>query len=182
MRILTRLALATSAAILGAGLAVANAERGSQEEAKALLDKAIAHVNEVGTDKAFADFSRTDGGYVDRDLYVYCLDMEGNAFADFTRNDGGFVDRDLYVYCADMQGNLLAHGANPTLVGKNLMQIADPDGHKPIKEQIEIIEANGEGTMDYRWPNPTTKKIEPKSSFFKKLNDGRWCGVGYYKG
>ena len=155
MRILTRLALAASAAILGAGLAGAGAERGSQEEAKALLDKAVVHANSVGDDKAFADF---------------------------TRADGGFVDRDLYVYCADMQGNLLAHGGNPTLVGKNLMETADPDGHKPVKEQIRLIEANGEGTMDYRWPNPTTKKIEAKSSFFKKLNDGRWCGVGYYKG
>ena len=152
MSMLIRVTVAISSLIVGAGIALA-AERGSQQEAKALLDKAIAHVNEVGTDKAFADFSRTDGGYVDRDLYVYCFDMEGKA---------------------------LAHGGNPALIGKNLMEMKDPDGVQPVKESIRILGGDNAGTLDFKWPNPISKKIEAKSAYISKAKSD-WCGVGYYK-
>jgi len=152
MSMLIRVTVAMSALVVGAGVALA-AERGSQEEAKALLDKAIAHVNDIGTDKAFADFSRADGGYVDRDLYVYCFDMEGKA---------------------------LAHGGNPALIGKNLMEMKDPDGVQPVKESIRILGATNAGTLDFKWPNPISKKIEAKSAYISKAKND-WCGVGYYK-
>jgi cytochrome c len=152
MSILMRVTVALSALTWGAGLALA-AERGSQEEAKALLDRAIAHVNEVGTEKAFADFSSTAGGYVDRDLYVYCLDMEGK---------------------------MLAHGNNPALIGKNLMEMKDPDGVQPVKESIRILASTNEGVLNFKWPNPISKKIEAKSAFISRVKSD-WCGVGYYK-
>ncbi len=152
MSMLMRMTIALSALTFGAGLALA-AERGSQEEAKALLDRAIAHVNEVGTEKAFADFSRADGGYVDRDLYVYCFDMEGKA---------------------------LAHGGNPALIGKNLMEMKDPDGVQPVKESIRILGSTETSTLDFKWPNPISKKIEAKSAYISKAK-ADWCGVGYYK-
>jgi cytochrome c len=152
MSMLVRITVATSALLLGAGLAFA-AERGSQEEAKALLDKAIGHVDNVGTEKAYADFSRADGGYVDRDLYVYCFDMEGKA---------------------------LAHGGNPALIGKNLMEMKDPDGVQPVKESIRILGGASDGVLDFKWPNPISKKIEAKSAFISKAKND-WCGVGYYK-
>jgi cytochrome c len=152
MSMLMRVTVTMSALVVSAGLVFA-AERGSQKEAKALLDKAISHVNEVGTEKAYTDFSRADGGYVDRDLYVYCFDMEGKA---------------------------LAHGGNPTLIGKNLMEMKDPDGVQPVKESIRILGANNDGTLDFKWPNPISKKIEAKSAFISKAKND-WCGVGYYK-
>ena len=147
-----RAIVTVSVAIMVAGTAFA-ADRASKEEAKALLDKAIAHADEVGIDKALGDFSR---------------------------RDGGFVDRDLYVYCADMQGNLLAHGDNPGLIGKNLMELKDSDGSQPVKEAIRILNDANEGTINLKWPNPITKKIEAKSVFISKVKDD-WCGVGYYK-
>src|SRR5579864_2172128 len=152
MSMLMRVTVALSALTVGAGLAVA-AERGSQDEAKALLDKAIAHVNEVGTEKAYADFSRPDGGFVDRDLYVYCLDMEGK---------------------------MLAHGNNAALIGKNLMEMKDPDGVQPVRESIRILGSSDQGALNFKWPNPISKKIEAKSAFISKVKND-WCGVGYYK-
>jgi len=148
---LIRATVAMSVALMCAGAAFAG-DRASKEEAKALLDKAVAHAKDVGTGKAFADFSR---------------------------RDGGFVDRDLYVYCADMQGNLLAHGDNPNLIGKNLMELKDPDGFQPVKEAIRILSGADAGTLNLKWPNPVTKKIEPKSVFLSKVKND-WCGVGYY--
>src|SRR5579883_939007 len=123
---------------MAAALAVAEEGRGTREEAKALLDRAVAHVNAIGTDKAFADFSGREGGFVERDLYVYCFDMEGKA---------------------------LAHGGNPGLIGKNLIDMKDPDGIQPVKESIRILQAAAEGTLDFKWPNPLSKKIEAKSAF-----------------
>jgi cytochrome c len=154
MSALSRTLAATALVIAVTGLAIAD-DHGSKDDAKALLDKAAAHVASAGAETAFADF---------------------------LKKDGGFVDRDLYVYCLDMQGNVLAHGGNPALIGKNLMEITDSDGTKPIKEQIRVVAADGHGSLDYKWPSPMSKKIEAKSSFFTKVADGKWCGVGYYRG
>jgi cytochrome c len=152
MTTLVRMAAAATLLAATATFAIA-ADRGSKEEAKALLDKAIAHVDAVGKDKAFADFSRRDGGFVDRDLYVYCLDMKGTN---------------------------LAHGANPALVGENMTNLLDADGVHVISDMIRVVQTSGEGWVDYKWPNPVTKKIEPKSALVRKAADD-WCGVGYYK-
>ena len=51
---------------------------GTGEEAKALLEKAIAEVraDEKG---ALAKFNKADGEYRDRDLYVFCFDASSGA-------------------------------------------------------------------------------------------------------
>jgi signal transduction histidine kinase len=152
MSILMRITVALSTLVMGAGIAFAG-ERGSQEEAKALLDKAIGHVNDVGTDRAYADFSRADGGFVDRDLYVFCVDMEGK---------------------------MLAHGNNAALIGRNVIEMRDPDGVQMVKASIRILSSSGAGTINFKWPNPISKKIEAKSAFIARVKSD-WCGVGYYK-
>ncbi|MGB5671145.1 MAG: histidine kinase, partial [Sedimenticolaceae bacterium] len=63
------------AAVL-AGSACAS-EMAAPEEAKAMSLKARAAVNEMGREKAFAAFADPNGGFRDRDLYVFCIDMEG---------------------------------------------------------------------------------------------------------
>lgn len=54
---------------------------GTAEEAKSMLDKAVAAIK---TDKA-------------------------NALAKFTKGEGGFKDRDLYPFCGGPDGNFTAH-------------------------------------------------------------------------
>ena len=49
------------------------------DEAKAMSENAQAAVNEMGRDKAFAAFSADDGGFKEKDLYVFCMDMDGVA-------------------------------------------------------------------------------------------------------
>jgi cytochrome c len=143
-----------AAVILTGSINLATAgDRATAEEAKALLDKAVAHAETVGTQQAYTDFSRPDGGFVDRDLYVYCIDMQGNA---------------------------LAHGANPAIVGKNILELKDSDGVQPVKEGIRIAQTTGQGTLDVKWPNPITKKIEQKAVYISKVKND-WCGVGYYR-
>jgi cytochrome c len=125
------------------------------DEAKAFAERAVAHIKDVGEEKAFADFSRPDGGYVDGELYMFC-------------------------YAPD--GTNKAHGGNPSFVGKNLLGVKDPDGVQVNAEIIKLGLAKGTGWVDFKWPNPVSKKVEGKSAYVIKVNDQTVCGSGYYKG
>lgn len=128
------------------------ADKGTADEATAMVKKAVAYVKANGKDKAFAEFSNQKGAFVDRDLYVMVYDMEGNN---------------------------KAHGSNPKLIGKNLLEIKDADGVFIVKGLIDTAKKGG-GWFDYKWPNATTKAVEPKSTYVEKVEDVL-IGVGIYK-
>lgn len=128
------------------------ADKGTADEAMAMVKKAVAYVKANGKDKAFAEFSNQKGAFVDRDLYVMVYDMEGNN---------------------------KAHGSNPKLIGKNLLEIKDADGVFIVKGLIDTAKKGG-GWFDYKWPNATTKAVEPKSTYVEKVEDVL-IGVGIYK-
>jgi cytochrome c len=129
------------------------AERGTSDEAVALVKKAIAYLKANGKDKAFAEFSNPSGQ---------------------------FKDRDLYIMVYDMSGNNKAHGANAKLIGKNLSEIKDADGKYIVKSFIEVAGSKGTGWVDYKWPNPVSSAVEPKSTYVEKYDD-ILLGCGIYK-
>jgi signal transduction histidine kinase len=129
------------------------ADKGTPAEAEALVKKAVAFIKANGKDKAFAEF--------------------GNP-------KGQFVDRDLYIFVYDMTGKCVAHGQNPKQVGKDLSELTDPDGKPFVKERIEIAKTKGHGWQDYKFSNPTNKKIEPKRAYVEKYED-LIVGSGAYK-
>ncbi|HZD90219.1 MAG TPA: cache domain-containing protein [Pseudolabrys sp.] len=92
-----------------------------------------------------------------------------------------FHDRDLYPFIYDLNGVCVAHGAKSVLVGKNLLDLKDPDGKYLIREMVKLAKGPGQGWVDYKWPNPITNKIEDKSSYVEKLGDKYFVGVGVYK-
>jgi len=145
-------ALAFSTAFLPVGASAA--ERGTAEEASALVKKGIAYLKANGPEKSYAAFN----------------DPQGQ-----------FVDRDLYLFVFDMSGKTMAHGANKKLLDKNLIDLKDADGKAFIKEFIDVANKKGQGWVDYKWPHPVTKAIEHKSSYVEKLNDNTFIGVGIYK-
>jgi cytochrome c len=146
---------AALAATLSLSLTAGSHAATTADQTIAFVDRAVAHIKEVGRDKAFADFSRADGGYVDGELYMFC-------------------------YAAD--GTNLAHGGNPAFVGKNLMDLKAPDGKLVTAEVIHTGLEKGAGWVDTRWPNPVTKKVEAKSMYAVKVDGNTVCGSGYYKG
>jgi signal transduction histidine kinase len=140
-----------------AGFACAGAmaqERGNRDEAKAMADAAVEHVKKVGPEQAWKDFT--------------------------TGKD--WKKKDLYVFAMDMKANMLAHGANDKLLGKNVIELKDANGKPMIAEMVKVASTSGAGWVDYDWPNPVTKKIEPKSTYTRKLAtfDGL-IGVGAYR-
>ncbi len=48
--------------------------RGTPDQAKAMLQKAVEHYNSVGRKQALADFTGRVAPFFDRDLYVACID------------------------------------------------------------------------------------------------------------
>ena len=101
-------------------------------------------------------------------------------FAAVTKRDPTFSDRDLYPFIYRLDGLNVAHGARPALVGKNLLNIKDPDGVPLIREMVEIANNQGSGWVNYKWPNPITNAIEDKTSYVEKMGD-YFVGVGVYR-
>jgi hypothetical protein len=87
------LTLGTFALLLfGAAERSQAAEFGTAEEAKAMLDKAVAAVKENKT-KAIASFNSSSGDFKDRDLYVLCADAsDGTITASPSSNGSNLKD------------------------------------------------------------------------------------------
>ncbi len=131
----------------------AQAGQGTAEEAMAMVKKAGAYMKANGKDKMIAEVNNLKGQ---------------------------FVDRDLYVTVYDMNMKNLAHGANPRMVGKDMIELRDVDGKSYIKERLELIKAKGKGWQDYKVVNPVSKLIEPKSMYVERFDD-LIIGCGIYK-
>ncbi len=101
-------------------------------------------------------------------------------YAAVTAKDARWVDRDLYLVVYGMDGVVKAHGANAKLVGNNMIDMLDIDGKPYIKERIDLAKSKGSFWQDYKFTNPTTKKIEPKSMYCEKTDDVVAC-AGIYK-
>jgi cache domain-containing protein len=137
--------------VLSTAASVAAAEFGTADEAKAMLDRAVAAVKEDET-KA--------------------LDM-------FNKGQGGFKDRDLYVFCANASdGIVTAHPYGNK--GKQLREIFGKKGY-PLGQEIMQNATEGTiKEVTYWWPRPGSDKPLQKTAFYTKVGD-QICGVGYYK-
>ena len=133
--------------------AFAAEDRGTADQAIAMVKKGIAAIKAQGKEKAFAEFSNP----ANKD----------------------FHDRDLYLIAYDMNAVNLAHGNNPRMVGKNLMELKAGNVYVG-KEMVAIIKSKGSGWVDYQWPNPVTKALENKSTYVEKVDDF-FIGCGIYK-
>ena len=100
--------------------------------------------------------------------------------SEINREGSRFVDRDLYLVVIDTEGNTLAHGSNKKLIGKNMLELRDPDGKFFIKEFIELAKSKETGWVDYKITDPITKNIERKSSYVAKY-ENLIVGCGIYK-
>lgn len=141
------------AVLLGVSCAVRAADPGTKDEATTMVKKAVAFFKASGKDKAFAEINN---------------------------KKGQFVDRDLYVVVYDMNGKCVAHGANHKLIGQDLLGAKDVDGVEYVKARVEMMKKSPTGWQDYKFRNPTTNQIEPKSMYLEKVDDLIF-GCGVYK-
>jgi cytochrome c len=98
-----------------------------------------------------------------------------------TAKDPDFVQGSLYVDLRDIHtGIVLAHPYNPSIVGKDLTDVPDANGKRYRREIIELAAKAGKGWVDYQYKNPTTGKIEPKTTYILRVDDAV-LEAGIYK-
>ncbi|MEX1108956.1 MAG: cache domain-containing protein [Dongiaceae bacterium] len=127
------------------------AERGTAEEAQALVARAIA-------------------------LYQ----QEGEAaFAAMTVPSTEFVDRDLYIFVIGRDNRVVGHGFALERIGLDVTTLIDDAGNPYGVALIEDATAEG-AWVDYRREDPLTGLVESKSSWVVRY-DGYVFGCGIYK-
>ena len=137
--------------VLSTTASVWAADFGTAEEAKAMLERAVAAVKEDKA-KALDMFNKGEGGFKDRDLYVFCANASDGIITAHPYGDKGKQLRDI----KGMHGGSL---------GETLMQNATEG---TIKETT------------YWFPRHPTGELLEKTVFYTKAGD-QICGVGYYK-
>ena len=138
-----KIVFAFFAVALSLGVSAAE-QRATKEEAVAMVKKAADYLKQNGRDKAFPEFNNPKGQ---------------------------FVDREVYVVVMDMNGTVLAHGVNPRLVGKSLIDIKDVHGKGFVREQVDLAKGKGSGWVNFEWNNPVTQKMEPRSTYLERSGD-----------
>ena len=153
----SRLPFAQAALSLVAAVALVSPALGStnatKDEAVAMVKKAVAAIKANGADKVYAEINTPAGKWIDRDLYVVVYGLDGMS---------------------------LAHGANPKQVGVMLIDRKDIDGKEFIKERVELAKAKPSFWQDYKFQNPASKKIEPKTMYCERVSETAVC-AGVYK-
>ena len=117
------------------------AQYGTAEEAKAILERAVAALKE---DKAKA------------------LDT-------FNKGKGGFKDRDLYVSCANASDGIVT--AHPYLKGEHLGDIKGKKGYPVGDEMMQKASEGTIREVTYWWPRPGSDKPLEKTTFYTKVGD-----------
>jgi cytochrome c len=138
---------------LGFNAASVASERGTIDDATAMVKKAKAYIKANGHEKAYAEISNPKGQ---------------------------FVDRDIYIFVFDKKGNTLAHGGNPKLVGKNLYDLKDVDGLYSTRALLDTAQKGG-GKTNIKFLNPANKQVEAKTAYTEMVDDVM-IGSGAYSG
>jgi cytochrome c len=127
-------------------------DRATKDQAQAMVKKAITFIKAEGPAKAYPEIT----------------------------GKPTFKDRDLYIVVYGLDGKVLAHGGNEKLVGQDLIDQTDVDGKPFVKERVELAKKGAPFWQEYKFVDPTTKKVLPKEMYCEKLDETAVCG-GVYK-
>ena len=138
--------IATAAALcLGLASTAALANEPTEKDAIAMVDKGAAVMKTKGKDELIKRIAAKDPEFLQGALYVDIRDLK--------------------------TGIVLAHPVNPSIVGKDLTDVPDASGKKYRREIIDLAAAKGKGWVDYQYKNPTSGKIEPKTTYILRVDD-----------
>lgn len=141
-------------ALLSIAASAGAIEYGTADEAKALVAKAAEFYKANGKDKLLEQINDPHGLFVSHDLYVVAYALDGMR---------------------------LAHPYQKDLIGKSVTTAVDPDGKHYGEEEMTVIKTKGTGWVDYKFPDPMTKKPVEKSFYLLKVDNQIFLGCGVYK-
>jgi signal transduction histidine kinase len=146
----SRLALVIFAILLSGAVFAQDSQSGTSDEAKAMLEKAVEAMKADETE---------------------ALEM-------FNKGEGGFKDRDLYVFCFDASTGI--ETAHPTHSGEKITDLKDVNGYAFGQKMKKTATEGTTSEITYKWPKPGTEEPVEKTTYYTKV-DGQICGVGYYR-
>jgi cytochrome c len=145
----------TASILLWTVTSVSAQQLGAAEQARAMLDRAVAALK---TDESKAL----------------------NLFND--PNDKDFHDRDLYVVCFNLSDGKITAYSGPALLGVDIRTLKlndDPIGQRTYDAIHEAMQGNI-ATVDYSFPKPGKTDRVPKQ-FIETRIGNEACGVAYFK-
>jgi hypothetical protein len=133
------------------GAAIAQ-QYGSPAEARAMFEKAVVALK---ADRAKA------------------IDM-------FNNGEGGFRDKDLYVFCFDAKTGIFNAQVVKSLLGTDIRLVKEKDG-SPLGQKIfDAVKEGSVNTVQYNFPRPGSDVPVAKESYVTAVGN-QACGVGYYR-
>ncbi|TSE21042.1 Methyl-accepting chemotaxis protein III [Tepidimonas alkaliphilus] len=127
--------------------------QGTADEAYELVQKALAHLQAVGYERAAEDFHDKSGPFVDRDLYIFVLDEAGT----------------YHVMGLDR--------------GKVGTRVHDAPGidAEAFLADVRHRASQGGGWVEYNIVNPVTGQVRAKASYVVPIGNGLVLGCGAYR-
>ena len=117
--------------------------------------------------------------WVEKAAAFYKTSGKRIALAEYTNPSGQFVHDEMYIYALNARGTMLAHGVNERFVGEDFSELKDADGKSFIREILDMANSEGSGWVTYKWYNPVTKEVWPKTAYFRKVDDLIICSGIY---
>ncbi len=127
--------------------------QGTADVAMRMAQDALAHIQQLGYERACEDFYNRSGRFIDRDLYIFVFDREG-------------------VY--------RVMGADRAKNGTRLHDAPGLDAEQLLRDAWDRADSGG-GWVEYNIVNPVTKDVRGKSSFVLPINDQLLVGCGAYR-
>jgi signal transduction histidine kinase len=98
----------------------------------------------------------------------------------FNDINSSYVEGNLYIIAYDFAGNCLVQPILPDLVGKNRIDVIDPNGVEQVRDMIALAQ-NKEGFTYYIYPDPAKNMTQQlKLSYITKVDDTWLLGAGIY--
>ncbi|BAK72521.1 MAG: cache domain-containing protein [Arcobacter sp.] len=90
-------------------------------------------------------------------------------------------NRNEYIFIYDFNGKVIQSSVAKENIGKNFLNVIDPNGKEVIKELINTSKKPFGGYVDYVWFKPEINKETNKVSYAKSYNRWNWTvGKGVY--
>ena len=112
-------------------------------------------------------------------VHAITANREGT-LREITNKDPKWVHGDLYPVIYDMDGKCIAHGQNAKQIGKDLIDMEDADGKEFVRERVTLATSHTTFWQDYKFTDPLTKKVLPKSAYCARTGNDIIC-AGVYK-
>jgi signal transduction histidine kinase len=109
---------------------------------------------------------------------------EGRAgFVKLRDKTGHFVFMDTYVFVLTPEGIELVNPGQPSMEGKNIINLKDVNGKELIRECLDQASKNGGGWVEYYWYKPGDNTPMRKLTYVRQVQSGQETyivGSGFY--